>query len=331
MTTAHRGEPGGRRPRWFAIPYNLPEGLEWLRNYFFGPAGNFAGRTSFLPNDVTLNRIERRMTLAFIGDVLPTGHARLTFGDGLLAFFRDADCLVANFEGTISDAPRVFMGQAHTPAVIDALARLFPPERTILALANNHAGDFAPDEFEASCARLADAGFTLIGRRDAPATLIGGRVNLASVTRWSNQPCDWIARLGDADAACHEGASMNVLYPHWGYEHQLYPTPEGIRQARRLLARWGLVVGHHSHCPQPVTAYATDGGRKAVAYSLGDFSVLNRKTRFRWGIVLKAAVGPDAAGVWRTGRLRWRFTKVHMPRESERRITLMDACSYFDR
>jgi len=257
-----------------------------------------------------------------VGDLLPTRRAAVQIGDDVREFLRSADVLVANFEGTIVDrpVPSVFMGQAHSPAVLDLLAELFPPERTVLSCANNHAGDYGWAQFCRSWQRLEDRGFTVIGRADRPGVILDGQLAIASGTTWSNQPCDYVCRLHEAaDLSAH--AAFRVLCPHWGYELHHYPDPEQVDLARRLLGRWDLVVGHHSHCPQPVTLLdAGTDTRRAVAYSLGNFTFGLDLRHHRRGLVLKLSVGPRPDGRWAVGRLEWRVTEIRF--ESRRRATV---------
>ena len=318
------------KPRkWFSTPYNFAEKVVYLKDLVFGPAASNRHLTSFIPQTVTLNNITDRMKLAFVGDILPTGKIPLTITDEVADFISDADFLIANFEGTISNEKKVFMAQSHSKEIISLLAKLFPPEKTVLALANNHGADFGWNEFSKSCELLKAHGFSVIGTRPQPSILLNDQVNVASLTKWSNQPCPYLANFDDSNKAFAPKARFNILFPHWGYENQLYPTPEGIESGQRLLASWDMIVAHHPHCPQPVTAYEINTHRRLLAYSLGDFITGVRMSQYRWGIVLKATIGPDSTGSWQVGHVEWKFTNVKSVGKSENKVELSTDCPYF--
>lgn len=329
MKPAVENYPDQRPGRWFSTPYCPKEQLTWLKTSAFGPARSWRDLTSFIESDTVLNAITPEVKLAFIGDILPTGRKSLVMAEEVVDFVSDVDYLVVNFEGTISSAGKVFMAQAHGEQVISALKRLFPAERTVVAQANNHACDFGWREFEKSRATLRSQGFETIGTRASPSILLANKINLVNLTKWSNRACPYVANFEDLDNAFDARAQCNILYPHWGYENQLYPGPEQIEYGRELLEKWDMILGHHSHCPQPVAAYEMRSARKLLAYSLGDFSIGLPMRKYRWGILVKVALGPDSAGIWRAGRVEWAFSNVSFARKGQAVVQLSANCPYF--
>ena len=166
-------------------------------------------------------------------------------------------------------------------------------------------------------------------RRSEPNRPQEAHINVANVTRWSNQPCTYLAGFDDIDAA-YNPAVFNVLSPHWGYEMQMYPDPAQIEEGRSLLENWDMIVGHHTHAPQVVTAYQTNDARKLLAYSLGDFCTYLRNAKYHHGIVLRAEVGPDKEGNWKVGRVEWRCSIVDQVDEGTTRVRLADGCELFE-
>lgn len=298
-----------RDPGWFSQPYPPREALRWIANNLWGPSRRHAGLTRWMPSDVVLEAIVPRRRLAFVGDVMPLRGRRFRAAPELRAALADADILIANLEGvlTAGDEPRVFMGQAHDVGTIDFLADLFPPQRTVLSVANNHSGDFGERAFEHSCGRLAAAGFRLVGRRDQPGITLDG-IYVAAGTDWSNRPCGhaWCGEPPGPDGP----AVFRVLSPHWGYEMEAYPRPAQIDHARELLTRWDFVAGHHSHWPQPVAVRTIDRVRRLIAYSLGNLTFGLPLSRFLRGLALVVEIGPRSHGTWGIGRVRWWRTRV---------------------
>lgn len=296
---------------YFSQPYGLRDAALWLLHNVTGPSSRQARltRSASVPSGTIANPIRPELTIAFVGDVLPFRSARYHVSEALRAFLADADMLVANFEGTIIEGrpPRVFMGQPHTTDVIDFLSDLFPPARTVLTCANNHASDYGRELFERSRALLVAHGFRTIGCVDTPAAIVDGGIVIAAGTDWCNRPADYVIGL-DSCASVHAGATFRVLCPHWGHELEPAPRARQVHRANRLLERWDMIVGHHSHCPQPVTLCARRWrtARQLVAYSLGNFTFGYNLRHHLRGLALKIAVGRQDDGTWAAGRVQWR-------------------------
>jgi poly-gamma-glutamate capsule biosynthesis protein CapA/YwtB (metallophosphatase superfamily) len=256
------------------------------------------------------------MKLAFAGDIMPFGQMDLHPGTKLREFLAGSDALIANLEGCIVPAPRrrILFGLRHSLAVIDFLEELAPETRIVLSCANNHAADYGFQAFAESCAALEERGIEVIGRRDEPSIVLGGSVSVTACTSWSNQRCRYLATLEEVGEYVTPAAKMNILFPHWGHEMELFPRADQVKRARDLLIRWEAIVGHHSHCPQPVTSN-TRGGRRLVAYSLGDFTSGLVLDKYRHGIVLRVRVGPDSQGRWRAGEVEWAPTRIDLRRQ----------------
>jgi hypothetical protein len=289
---------------YFSQPYGLRDAALWFVHNVAGPSARHAGLTRNVPSGTIANPICPKLTMAFVGDVLPFRGTRFRVSEELRAFLAAADVLVANFEGTIVEGrpPHVFMGQPHSPDVVDFLADLFPPNRTVLTCANNHAADYGAELFARSQELLAAAGFRTIGSIAAPGILIDG-VEIAAGTDWMNRPAAYVQRL-DYSRPTAAAAGFRVLVPHWGHELEAAPRPRQIQQAAGLLKQWDMIVGHHSHCPQPVSLL----NERLVAYSLGNFTFGYSLRHHLRGLVLKVSVGPheSGGGRWAAGRIEWR-------------------------
>ena len=303
---------------YFSQPYGLRDAAAWLLHNALGPSRRHAGLTSVVSSGTIANPIRPALTLAFVGDVLPFRDASYRVGDALRTFLGGADYLIANFEGTIVEgrAPRVFMGQAHSPRVLDFLADLFPPERTVLTCANNHAPDYGRALFERSRALLEARHFRTIGSVDTPAVLIDDVVAVSAGTDWFNRPAPYVQGL-DAVPPVRADAAFRVLCPHWGYELESFPRPAQVRRATRLLEDWDMIVGHHSHCPQPISLHDAAATRQLAAYSLGNFTFGYDLRHHLHGVVLKVSVGPQRRGdTWAAGRVDWQPSVIRFARRA---------------
>ncbi|MBD3228893.1 MAG: hypothetical protein GF329_11960 [Candidatus Lokiarchaeota archaeon] len=312
-----------------STPYNFKEKVCWLKNNIFGPLKKFNDLITFLPQKIQLNDIKPEIKLGFIGDVMKMGKRELEFSDELKNFFNDIDYLIMNFEGTISDGKKVFMAQKHDERIISFLKALFPPKNTILGCSNNHSGDFGWTEFNKSYNMLKEHGFIVMGRRDEPSIMLKHKINLVNLTRWSNQPCEYISKFDCIESYINPEANFKILYPHWGFEMQLYPNSKQIEGTKSLLNDWDLIVGHHSHCPQPITAYKIRENLKLVAYSLGNFCFDSKFQKYRHGMVLNAEIGPDQDGKWKVGKVHWKFSFIDHLDKNITEIQISDSCKYF--
>jgi len=268
------------------------------------------------------------MTVLFTGDWMPTGGRAIRFGEELLRFFAPADLVVANFEGvSVQPGRSVVMQQVHGKETLDALTSLSVPNRIVLSCANNHAADHGYKVFAAHFDYLESLGFQVVGSSDRPVVQPLPGVRLAALTQWSNHSGPYLASLEMA-AAIGDARDFNVLYPHWGFELELFPRPEMVELARHLLSRWDMIMGHHSHTPAPVAGLGPAGVRRPVAFSLGNFVSSSRMRKNRWGIVCRAFLGRNLAGHRVLRQLEWRFSTVEF-HGRDLVVNLADRCPYF--
>ena len=303
--------------RFFSQPYSFLEALNWVKNRLWGPSAINQGIVSALPQHVVLNPISPKLKLVFIGDIMPIRGKKFRASTQLKDFVADADYLIGNFEGTFVDQRlrKVFMALPHKQDVFELLEDLLPAERTILSCANNHAGDFGWKQFHYSYEYLRDKGYKVFGRRDEPGLWIDNQVNIVSGTAWQNQPSPFVSKLEDAQNLYEHAAEINIFYPHWGYEFQLFPRPEQLNAATKWLQNWDAIIGHHSHNPQPVTTLGNTETRQLVAYSLGGFSFGYNIRKVLYGIVLSIGIGPLNNGKWAVGTLKWAYTYLNFKKK----------------
>jgi hypothetical protein len=308
-------------------PYSLRESIGWIWRNIRGVRKTNPCGIRPLPNEAVLNSIRPRINLGFVGDIMEMGRKVLTISPDVRLFFQNCDYLIGNMEGTITGVPKSGLdAQRHDPSILDALAGLFPPDRTFLSVANNHAGDFPAAIFRQSLNRLRGNGFNVFGLRQEPFADIADCVRVVAASMWSNRPCGEIAYLGALGGCCRSTA-FSIAYPHWGYELELFPRPDVVRAGQDLLGSYGAVFGHHSHSPQPLTAIRYGDTVKLLAFSLGDFCTGLPIKKFRYGIVCKAEMGPGEDGIWRIGAVRWRYTRVSTQGRGAMQIAFAPALS----
>lgn len=294
-------------------PYNLTETFGYFKRNFFGPVNKNRGLVEYCPQFFRLNEgIQPGIKIAFIGDIMDMAGRSLHIGAEVRQFVESCDYLVGNFEATITAAKGPIMAQRHIPQILDALAAMFPPEKTYLGLANNHSGDFGYQIWSESKKQIADKGFHIFGSIDVPFIDIEERIRVVAATRWTNQPIDYIPKIETA-LQYHQPGMFNILYPHWGYELELFPRPEIIQQGKELSSTFNAVISHHSHIPQPIAKFTIDKPagpeNQLIAFGLGDFCIHDKLTHYNYGQILKLTIGPQDKGDWKIGDVEWRFVR----------------------
>ena len=294
-------------------PYNARESIFWAIKSIIGPIRENAGIVEAIPNSYVFdNGVKSELEGIFIGDIMPTYKARLSFSQGLRDFVKGSDFLVGNFAGTITNLRRKFpdlsLDQRHLPQIMGMLTEFFPPEKTYLSICNNHAGDFGEKMFLKSVNMLESHGFKVFGWDKRPYADINDNIRVVIGTIWSNHVCNYVCKLEDAERHIKSGA-FNFLYPHFGYEFEFYPRPETIRLGRKLIREFDAVVGDHSHSPQPVTCETVNNTNRLLAYSMGDFCGGLAIRKYQYGIILKVQLGRNSNGKWLLGKSEWRLTR----------------------
>lgn len=318
MKTDSSDAPGRAGPA-----YPLRESIGWLWRNIFGIRKTNPCGIRPLPQQVVLNAIRPQMTFGFVGDIMPMGRKTLDISPDVIGFFQDCDYLIGNLEGTITTARRSCVhAQRHHASILLTLSRLFPPDRTLLSVANNHAGDFPAPLFRQSVDWLRDHGFQVFGLHETPFIDIAGCVRIAGASMWRNRPCEEVPYL-DHLVGYVQARALCIAYPHWGYELELYPRSDMVQTGRRLLDGYDAVLGHHPHVPQPLTAIRHGQATKLLAFSLGDFMTALPFKKFQYGAACKMTVGPGRDGRWRIGAVLWRFTRIRRVNRNTLKITFV--------
>jgi len=313
------------RLKRFGNPYGLIDSLDWIKCNLIRPSWRYQYETAFIDQKTCLNQIDSKLTVVFVGDLMPTGNHEFRFGQQFREFVEGADYLSINLEGVIGDCRRVWNAQRHSASVMDLMESLFPAAQTIVSCANNHAADCGRAAFEVHCHLLEARGFAVIGSRERPSVRLNGDVQISGCTFWSNQSADYLAQPEDMDRESESKAAFKILQPHWGYEMHLYPSPRQIKLGKQFLRSWNAVVGHHSHCPQPIAQQEN----QLIAYSLGDLLFGNSRENWHHGLVVKIGIGPNETGLWQVGEVDWRFTRQTMIQSNHYEVETVRTCTRF--
>jgi hypothetical protein len=308
--------------------YSRRETLGCLWRNVAGPSKSNPGGVQFLPKETMLNSIEKKAQLGLIGDIMDMHEKNLIITSEAKSFFKTCDALIGNFEATITDLPRKGFDQRNDEKILDSLSDLFPPEKTFLSVANNHAGDFGYRTCQDSISKLKTRGFHVFGLRDTPFVDITKDIRIFTGTQWSERVCEYVAPLSNINVPLTP-STCNLLFPHWGYEIELYPRTQTIEQALSFLTKFDAIIGHHPHVPQPISQMPKASRKQLVAYSLGDFCSGLRYKNYLYGEVITVELGLNSSGEWSAGSIQWSFSKCSPQAESEHRVTLVEHVPFF--
>lgn len=202
-----------------------------------------------------------------------------TISPGLLALFAQADVVVGNLEGPITNNPSKSVGSAvgspanylftFDPAVVAFLSQ---SNIHLVNLGNNHILNFGQAGLEETYRNL-DQGdiayFGATGKTEPYQRWYSTTINdirFAFVNYNQFTPDGYQQALEDLTEV-REAHDVVILYPHWGNEY----VPENAtlkEQARAFVAAGAdLIVGSHPHV---VTGNEVVDGTK-IYYSLGNF------------------------------------------------------------
>jgi len=225
--------------------------------------------------------------IIFGGDLMFDRHIRLQaekaggydfFFTNLAPLFQEADLVVANLEGPITNfasqsvgtlpgSPKNFIF-TFSPEIVKTLKQ---NNLRLLNLGNNHILNFGPEGLAQTKNYLKTAGLNFFGNTgdDEERYFIWQKDNLKIGLVNYNQfaPHGFAAAQEDILKARSQ-ADLVVLYAHWGEEYQERPGQTIEEQAHQLIEDGAdLIIGSHPHVIQPAELYQ---GKK-IYYSLGNF------------------------------------------------------------
>lgn len=236
------------------------------------------------PGGIAFFRDAPKATALFVGDMFFDRHIRLMMerhgADHVFScldgFFDDADLVIGNLEGPVTDSPSVSVGTE--PGSPDNFRFTFPPETAALLarhgidvvnLGNNHLGNFGLAGVASTKHYLAEAGVDYFGGLSEEGMVYrtesgGVLLSFVSYNEFGGPDAQVVAERVAAERAA--GHTV-VVYAHWGEEY-MEPPPR-VRAAAELFAQAGalLIIGSHPH----VVLGSERVGGALVYWSLGNF------------------------------------------------------------
>jgi len=241
----------------------------------------------------------KEISLILVGDIMLDRRVKITMiknGDWKFPFlkiaddFKNADILVGNLEGPISDKGKK-VGSIYSfrndPKAIEGLIYA---GFDVISFANNHAFDYGREAFEDCLTRLSNSEISYVGagfnEKEAFSLIIkeinGAKIGFLAYTNlgpesWkateSNSGIAWISekdfeKIRKIIENAKSQVDVLIVSLHSGEEYQKTPTQFQIDFSRMVIDTGAdIVIGHHPHVIQPNKKY----GNGYIFYSLGNF------------------------------------------------------------
>jgi hypothetical protein len=330
-------------------PYGIQESINWLRKYIYGPSSKYQFRPAFPAQKVKLRTIKPCFEIAFVGDLMSLGKKNLVLGPKISDWLQQSEYLIANLEAPLTlNRGYFYLKQFNHPRVLDILKALKKPERIFLSVANNHGNDFGNKELKQCVQIIEESGIGVFGTLDKPSITVAEKILIHGSTEWTNTSAEGLSWF-DKELRPEKGNyDLRLLFSHWGYEFELFPRPSQVELAQSLLKSWDGIIGHHSHCPQPISliSQSTQSAQAAqvVAYSLGNFAIAYTKDLLNYGLTVKLSIGlpidspthfsestdsSQTSPALVIGGLSWSFLKIQQLASQVVNVELCDECPFF--
>jgi hypothetical protein len=296
-----------------ASPYPLHENIYWVYKNIFGLSYfNPKNINTLDPVHVVDPDIKTEYTVVFAGDMLPLYGRPIRFSYPVKQFINSSDAFVGNFEGVITTKanPQTFwnVDLKQSRGSLNLFRKFTAPKKVYLSVANNHAFDFGKREFDLSNDLLRDSGVQVFGTEGKPYVDLNPFIRVIAATQWMNKENQGVLWAEEAHHYIHPD-KFNILYPQFGYEFELYPRAKTVEKVAQWLHSFDAVIGHHPHCPQPVTFSHQAGKSKLVAYSLGTFFADAVTEKYQYGILLKLFLGKNPSGEMALSKIEYRLIR----------------------
>lgn len=241
------------------------------------------------------------------------------------SYFDEADLVLGNLETNVTDAIRytAVKTDPEAPTYCNAPESYLDALKTagldVLATANNHTCDALAEGIDDTIEHIKERDFDWVGTSTTEdhahrgyilREVNGIRFAVLSYTQLINRRSSMTAEElstiintysdavaeEDIKSALDDGADFVIVFMHWGQEHTTVLT-SAQTQAAKWLAECGadLIIGSHSHCPQPCEYIETSDGRQVLCmYSMGNFVSSMARVESNQSIILDVTVTIDA-------------------------------------
>ena len=234
----------------------------------------------------TVKNEPKEAKIVFVGDIMLDRYIRTVIErkgfDHIVRnvdpVLKNADFVVANLEGPITDQPSVSENSEFESR--ENYIFTFPKESaqwlmghniSIVNIGNNHIMNFGQDGLKQTRASLKDAGVKYFGDpkqqnyRWYVKEINGKMIGLVSYNQFVGEAEE--KAVADI-ASVRKKSDIVIVYAHWGEEYETKHNEAQQRIAHNLIDKGAdLIIGSHPHVMQEIEEYK---GKK-IYYSLGNF------------------------------------------------------------
>lgn len=210
----------------------------------------------------------------------------------------EADITFANFETTLRGTDIPYQGYPRFNSPDEIVLALKDAGVDVLSTANNHSLDTGEKGVIRTYQRIKEMGLHPVGTAasaDAPKEVIiekkGIKIAFLAYTESTNGipvPKDkpYLVNLLDIEQIKEDirkvkerGAEYILVSLHFGMEYQRKPSEKQIEIAHQVLeAGADAILGSHPHVLQPIQEVMSQGKKKVIIYSMGNF-ISNQKDK----------------------------------------------------
>ncbi|MDZ4661915.1 MAG: CapA family protein [Pseudomonadota bacterium] len=294
----------------FKSPYGFKHSAAWVWRFLRG--GDFKNPLQLhdIPKCVEVASGACDLKLGFVGDLMGTSGKKLRFSPLLKNFVEDCDFLVSNLEGPLVEKrDLVFIKQFNHPRILEDLNLLKPLGQWVFGLANNHSFDYGVEGLINTKKVLAASHSHYYGLKDRP-FFDANKVRLVGATQMSNVPCSEVIGFSDINKG-------TIASLHWGKEFCFFPSALERDLRHSKFKEFPVVIGHHSHTPQPITFK----DNLLTSYSLGNFYIYFNKEMLRFGKILKLSFSEG-----KLLKIEWQWTTTETITDSQICVGMIDDC-----
>ena len=221
--------------------------------------------------DVTIGADTRKRTNLFAAELArQEGDLGFPFRN-VQAIFSHDDLTLVNLECALTNRPSATQNTFSFAGKPEHVQALVLGSVEAVALDNNHVFDHGVRGYADTQEALHEAGIVFSGNGEAGILEARGvKIGMLSYRTFDGGYARIRKDMPGAIAALRaQGCSLVIVSYHWGAEREYTPNQNQVTLGRETIdAGADLVLGHHSHCINPIERYKG----KYICYSLANFS-----------------------------------------------------------
>lgn len=272
----------------------------WPYKYFKAPTTFDEVEKMSIPKNhlVSTGLFKEQVKVSFLGDMMGMGNKKLKLGDLVQTRIQKSDYLVFNLEAVIADKNDIILSKQYTS--LDSFKYLMDqldPSKVIIGIANNHLSDYGEEGIESTLRAINEVGAKVIGTNESPLIKLSDDLCLVASTMWHSKNDLKVNRFDTNTQYDFD----TIQFLHWGTEFSKHADEQQLEILKSLKDRSISIIGHHSHCPQPIIQ--NEG--HITAFSLGNMGTSFQSQKINHGMMVDMVFGK--CDKWKVIHSAWDF------------------------